>query len=122
MADAADLKSAAREGVRVRVPPSAQAPADRWRTYHPAMADRDGETRRGVAHAVLWEFAKACERDPELGADYLDVRAQWHGAASEQERDIADEAYVDVLERFTDARGAALTDDEVRAMRALRSQ
>ena len=122
MADAADLKSAAREGVRVRVPPSAHVAGGQSRTYHPSMAARDREARRGVAHAVLWEFARACERDPELGADYLDVRAQWHGATSEQERDVADDAYVDVLERFTDARGAELTEDEVRAMRALRSR
>lgn len=75
-----------------------------------------------VAHSVMWEFARACERDAELGADYLQARDRWHAAATDEQRDEADDAFIDVLERFTDARNAALTSAEVRAMRALRNR
>lgn len=112
MADAADLKSAAREGVRVRIPPSAHTMPDVADDYQAAPGD--------VAHAVLWEFLKACEHDPSLGADYLHARDRWHAARSDQEIDVADDAFVDILERFTEDRGSHLTGDEVRAMRALR--
>jgi hypothetical protein len=88
----------------------------------PGVADHDDDKPRVVGHAVLWEFLRACERDSSLGSDYLDAHDRWHAAASEEERDAADDAYVDVLERFTDARGAALTDAEVRAMQALRNR
>ena len=87
-----------------------------------AVADDVSEAFRVVARAILGEFANACEADPELAADYLDARDRWHAATSDADRDVADDAFVDVLERFTDTRGPDLTTHEVRALRALRNQ
>ncbi len=86
------------------------------------MAHDRGEAFRLVAHAILWEFAKACERDQDLGADYLEARDLWHAAETDEASDVADDAFVDVLERFSEARGNDLTESEVRALRALRNR
>jgi hypothetical protein len=85
------------------------------------VADEHDPAFRMVAQAILGEFADACAADPEVGADYLDARDRWHAATSDEEREVADDAFVDVLERFTDARGVDLTSHEVRALRALRN-
>jgi len=87
----------------------------------PAVAGDEVERRRAAGRAILSEFANACERDPELGADYVDAQDLWQSAASDVQRDVADETFVDVLDRFTDSRGAELTEDDVRALRALRN-
>jgi hypothetical protein len=90
------------------------------------VADEDTDVHRGAqrsgAHPVVWEFLRACEQDPSLGADYLRARDLWHAAATDHECDAADDALVDVIERFTDARNAVLTSAEVRAMRTLRDR
>ena len=85
------------------------------------MAHDSADDPGPVAHPVVWEFLRACEQDPTLGSDYLEARDRWHAAATDRECDAADDALVEVLERFTDARNAALTNTEVQAMRSLRN-
>ena len=86
-----------------------------------SVAHDPADEAGSVAHPVVWEFLRACEQDPTLGADYLEARDLWHAAATDKECDVADDALVEVLEKFTDARNAALTAAEVQAMRSLRN-
>ena len=86
------------------------------------MADDPTESIPVVAHSIMWEFARACERDAALGIDYLRARDRWHAATTDEQRDDADDAFIDVLERFTDARNVALTNAEVRALQTLRNR